>query len=54
MRRVHRRLPGERAQPFDRLAGTLGVTDDAVHRVANPAEVRLFAIEPVQTGLAIG
>jgi hypothetical protein len=53
-RRVHRRLPGERAQPFDRLAGTLGVTDDAFHRVADLAELRLFAIEPVQAGLDIG
>jgi hypothetical protein len=36
--RVHRRLLGERAQPFDRLAGTLGVTDDAFHRVADLAD----------------
>ena len=31
-----RRLPGERAQPFDHLAGALAVADHALHRAARP------------------
>src|SRR5258708_469726 len=53
-RRLLRRLPGERAQPLDDLAGTLAVTDYAFHRAADLAELRLLAVEPAQAGLAIG
>src|SRR5580704_4585883 len=53
-RRLRWRLPGERAQPLDDLAGTLAVTDHALHRAADLAEFRLLAVEPAQAGLAIG
>ena len=52
--RLRRRLPGERAQPFDHLAGALAVADHALHRAADLAELRLLAVEPAQAGLAVG